>query len=518
MNKKSTLKSVVNDYLTHPNKTKGITLIALVITVIVLLIFAEVSISMLAGDNSILSQARRAREITKQKDIEEKIQIAYLGVMSENNGIIEKSKLQTALEIEFGAGKVTELADNLSTVKIDGKKYSINGKIIGGGDQDGDDEGDEDVLAPGEKATTTAKDNYTDTSESKKKATIPAGFTISNIDGEKNVDDGLVIYLIPDGENPDWTTKATGNNFAENTIYDIQTKYDQFVWVPVSNINNMVMCKNNNKEGHTCNIQLNSEKTSISCTAGNANSELCGKLYWDENDWRNHQANKTNQTWTDDLGLREPNFVTDYDNDISYNNGVISLDGVNGIKSEFLKMATSVAKYGGFWVGRYESSLLSNKTRQLAGQTSMKSNQTISNMWYGLYTRQKNFASDNSIASSVASQMIWGSQYDAMMNWMTRDSTIDVTAYPPKSDVTYNTSRVTGATKNGSNTINDKIKNVYDLTGNSYEWTQEAKSTNNRTARGGFYYFSKSPSVRSSLDPNYAYQDFYSSRTSLYIK
>ena len=38
--------------------TKGITLIALVITIIVLLILAGVSIAMLTGDNGILSQAK----------------------------------------------------------------------------------------------------------------------------------------------------------------------------------------------------------------------------------------------------------------------------------------------------------------------------------------------------------------------------------------------------------------------------------------------------------------------------
>jgi len=492
---------------------KGITLIALVITIIVLLILAGVSISMLSGDNSILNKAGQARDMTGEKSIAERIQIAYLGVMTENNGNVEKSKLQTALENEFGQGNVTDLADDLSTVKIDGKQYSINGKTSGGENQDDDDD---DVLAPGKKATTTAKDNYTDTSESKKKATIPAGFTISNIDGEKNVDDGLVIYLIPDGETPDWTTKATGDNFAENTIYDIQTKYDQFVWVPVNNINNMVMCKNNNKDGHICNIQLNSQKTSIICTANGANEELCGKLYWDEDNWE-YQANKTNQTWTDDSGLREPDFVTEYDNNSSYNDGVISLNGDDGIKSEFLKMATSVAKYGGFWVGRYESSFVSNKTRQLAGQTSMNASQDTSKMWYGLYTKQKNFASDNRITGSVVSQMIWGSQYDAMMNWMAGDSAIDVTAYPPKSDVTYNTSRVTGATKNGSNSINDKLKNVYDLTGNSAEWTQEATYTGTRVHRGGYFGSSDSPSLRLGYDPNIT-NDFHGSRLSLYIK
>ena len=47
-------------------KEKGITLIALVITIIVLLILASVSIAMLTGDNGILSQAQKAKENTAQ--------------------------------------------------------------------------------------------------------------------------------------------------------------------------------------------------------------------------------------------------------------------------------------------------------------------------------------------------------------------------------------------------------------------------------------------------------------------
>ena len=51
MNKKSTLGKVANNYLTHTKNTKGITLIALVITIIVLLILAGVTIAALSGDN-----------------------------------------------------------------------------------------------------------------------------------------------------------------------------------------------------------------------------------------------------------------------------------------------------------------------------------------------------------------------------------------------------------------------------------------------------------------------------------
>ena len=45
-------------------QSKGITLIALIITIIVLLILAGVTISMLTGENGILNQATHAKDTT----------------------------------------------------------------------------------------------------------------------------------------------------------------------------------------------------------------------------------------------------------------------------------------------------------------------------------------------------------------------------------------------------------------------------------------------------------------------
>lgn len=54
----------------------GITLIILVITIVVLIILAGVSISMLTGQNGIITQAQRAKEETEKAEIEEKRQLA----------------------------------------------------------------------------------------------------------------------------------------------------------------------------------------------------------------------------------------------------------------------------------------------------------------------------------------------------------------------------------------------------------------------------------------------------------
>ena len=57
-------------------KNKGITLIALVLTIIVLLILAGVSIAMLTGDNGILSQAQRAKNETNESAKNEQLDLA----------------------------------------------------------------------------------------------------------------------------------------------------------------------------------------------------------------------------------------------------------------------------------------------------------------------------------------------------------------------------------------------------------------------------------------------------------
>ena len=52
---------------------KGITLIALVVTIVVLLILAGVAIAMLRGDNGILTEATKASDSTKKAEAEEAI-------------------------------------------------------------------------------------------------------------------------------------------------------------------------------------------------------------------------------------------------------------------------------------------------------------------------------------------------------------------------------------------------------------------------------------------------------------
>ena len=83
---------------------RGITLIALVITIIVLLILAGVSIAMLTGDNGILSNARTAQTETVTKSNEEVLKLAVSDVIADfyiDGGTgaptIDASKLQDSI-------------------------------------------------------------------------------------------------------------------------------------------------------------------------------------------------------------------------------------------------------------------------------------------------------------------------------------------------------------------------------------------------------------------------------------
>ena len=82
------------------SKQKGITLIALVITIIVLLILAGVSIATLTGQNGILTQANNAKENSEISEEKEAVSLAYTGVIAEKKG--EGTVTANDLNIQFG--------------------------------------------------------------------------------------------------------------------------------------------------------------------------------------------------------------------------------------------------------------------------------------------------------------------------------------------------------------------------------------------------------------------------------
>ena len=122
---------------------KGITLIALVITIIVLLILAGVSIAMLTGENGILSQAAKAKEETEKAQANEAL------ILDEYNKFLNNAiggTGSTTTPPETGGEEVTagDIADNKDEIGKDVTGYTANGvsswKIFYAGTMPGESE------------------------------------------------------------------------------------------------------------------------------------------------------------------------------------------------------------------------------------------------------------------------------------------------------------------------------------------------------------------------------------------
>lgn len=127
------MKSEKNNtiYTKKINKEKGITLIALVITIIVLLILATVSIAMLTGKNGILGKAEKATEEHTEKSALEKLKLKLTEYIIDQNDNISKN-LKEYLEVIDGCTEVREddTADNAGgyITVIDDYEFRVTAK------------------------------------------------------------------------------------------------------------------------------------------------------------------------------------------------------------------------------------------------------------------------------------------------------------------------------------------------------------------------------------------------------
>ncbi len=115
-------------------KQSGITLIALVVTIIVLIILAGVSIAMLVGENGIITQAQKADELTTQAQQKEAIELAVASVQAQGTLELDRTKLETALQSQLGDASytLTENGDGSFLLQIAERSYYIDstGEVI----------------------------------------------------------------------------------------------------------------------------------------------------------------------------------------------------------------------------------------------------------------------------------------------------------------------------------------------------------------------------------------------------
>ena len=111
------------------NKSEGITLIVLVVTIIVLLILAGISVSMITGDNGIINKAGFAKEQTEVAKEKESIGTAAVHAINKSKfGDITQLNLQQQINNEFGEEKKAKVyeEDESFLVLVENRLYKVD--------------------------------------------------------------------------------------------------------------------------------------------------------------------------------------------------------------------------------------------------------------------------------------------------------------------------------------------------------------------------------------------------------
>ena len=425
-------------------RNKGITLVALIITIVVMLILVAVSVNILIKSNLIGTAEKTA------------------------------SKYKTVAE-EEKSGEVVE---------IGGKKYNSIEDYMAGKEILPD-------IKAGEKASKNS--NYNG-------AVIPEKFTVSKAEGETTIDGGLVIYLINDKTDEEIKNLTWTGTELEN----LKKTYDQFVWIPISHeqINNMFICQAKTGSNGNCNITVENGKAK--CTTHNS-TQMAGRLYATQTG-ENYKKAYT-EVYTANTGLREPDVVTgnntgdgpSYDENSTYLGYMSTVTGDNTsytstaefketLQKEYNDIVASVYNAGGYYVGRYETSNIT-KTKGTAIKVVAGTKTNISEInWYYMYAQQKAYVANKGLENNkVKSSMMLGTCHDQMLEFVNVAGKYDVTKV---GNALHNRNYSDGPWQTAGLDYTDKTqykdlsKNIYDLEGNVLEKTTEAINTYGRVDRG----------------------------------
>ncbi len=411
------------------NRNKGITLIALIITIIILLILVGVSVNLLIkGD--LFGSAQKAVNGTNAKVEEQQTRVDEL--MGELGRVEEQQRQQEEIEKQN---------------KIQGVRVKENTEYVSGG----------------------------------KTAWIPKGFTVSKAEGETTIDGGLVIYLIQDKTDEEMKKITWSGTELEN----LKKTYDQFVWIPISHeqINNMFICQAKTGSNGNCNITV--ESGVAKCTNHNS-TQMAGRLYATA---PNESYKKAyTEVYTADSGFREPDVVKDYDKNSTYLGTLATITGDNTsyaslakfketLQTEYNEIVALIYNAGGYYVGRYETSNIS-MTANVAINVIAGTNLNIaSRSWYCMYAQQKAYTANKSLGNQVKSSMMLGTCHDQMLEFVNIVGKYDVTK-------AGNVTQEDSSNYSTGSQSSDMSKNIYDLESNVSEWTTEAYLTSIRILRG----------------------------------
>ena len=356
---------------------------------------------------------------------------------------------------------------------------------------------------------------HVETDASGDEVPVPNGFVGSSATGENEIDTGFVIY---EGE----------EEVTDSNVQTAQTTRNQYVWVPVPDTSKFYGTDANGKSwGKIYNYTTGTNSSSTF-------DEVTGTYAYNWSETNGVMSISSSTSY------REPDVLRDRDTPYYLKTYKVSEDSMLDFllrqQTDFKKMINSVEKYGGFYIGRYETGDLNQEVAVV-----QKGNTNIaSQTWYAMYEKCKTLSDNN---NNIETGMIWGNQWDRTMMWLIECNTknpetgkskeeviSDSTSWGNYSNATFTYTNSSGgtSTKNSGSGLRiptgsteyTKANNIYDLVGNVCDWTMEAVSAYSRVLRGGSCSSVgdvRPASYRYSIDTGSSY-DSFGCRAALYIK
>ena len=399
---------------TKIKQEKGITLIALVVTIVVLLILAGVSVNALFGNSGIIEKAKEAQNKMNQATQKD------LDAINELNNWID-GKINGSSGGNTTGGNTTGGDDTSTTQKIS----TLVGKVVD--------------------KNTKAEDAYGN------KITIPKGFKI--LEHNPTSSRGAVTYNYTNSE-------ETGEHIPavqDGIVIENGTDGNQFVWVPVGTIKN----KNNT-----------------------TNTITLGRYEFDSNTGA-LKSNTPVQVASVENCTQEVTINTNYKELSVFRAGNSATDSTaqNATARNLEEFISTTLANGGYYIARFEASGTASKVTSKYDQTVL-ANITQPNAAKAAREMYGEIKENNKLvyASDLVNSYAWDT------------AIIFIQTYSTETDASSYASQNKSTSFANTGKSNDKYCNIFDMSGNAYEWTTEysAKSVDSDfcpcVPRGGLRY------------------------------
>ena len=392
----------------YSNQT-GITLIALVVTIVVLLILAGVSLNALFGDSGIIKKAQDA-----QNKMDQAVENDQKGINELSNWL--DSKINGSAGGNTTGGNTTGGDDNPSTTP---KVSTLVGIVVD--------------------KNTKAEDTYGN------KITIPKGFKI--LAHSENTTTGDVTYTY------------SGDNIPavqDGIVIENGTDGNQFVWVPVGTIKN--------KDNTTNTITLGRYEFDSSTGALTSTTPV--------------------QVASVENCMQEVTISTNYKELSTLREGNTAEDSTaeNATARDLKTFVETSLENGGYYIARYEASgttkIISKYNQEVLVDITQPTAEKLAREMYGEVKEDDELV----YASDLVNSYAWDT---AIIFIQTYSTETDASSYASEN-------KSTSFANTGIN--NDKYCNIWDMSGNAYEWTTEYSTRSSLiyfyscVYRGGCYY------------------------------